>query len=304
MSETTEMVLIGDDTGERVDVFLAKMLPDISRAMAQKLLEQGLVTSSGKALNKKEKVSENQEITVILPEVAPLEAQPENIPIDIVYEDEDVVVVNKAVGMVVHPAPGHWSGTLVNVLLYHCGNTLSGIGGVQRPGIVHRIDRDTSGLLIVAKNDKAHASLSAQLKDHSLSRVYVAITVGRMKEEEGTISAPIARHGVQRKKMALDPTGKEAITHYKVLEQFHQFSYVECRLETGRTHQIRVHLASMNRALLGDHVYGKPYKGLPGQCLHAKELTFASPSTGEKITVEAPVPEWFEALLTKFRGME
>lgn len=304
MSEETEVILIGDDTGERVDVFLARMLPDISRAMAQKLLEQGLVTSSGKVLNKKQKVTKNMEIAVILPEVEPLEAQPENIPIDIVYEDDDVVVVNKAVGMVVHPAPGHWSGTLVNALLYHCGNTLSGIGGVQRPGIVHRIDRDTSGLLIVAKNDKAHASLSAQLKDHSLSRVYVAITVGRMKEEEGTINAPIARHGVQRKKMALDPEGKEAITHYKVLEQFHQFSYVECRLETGRTHQIRVHLTSMNRALLGDHVYGKAYKGLPGQCLHAKQLTFESPSTGEKITVEAPVPEWFEALLAKFRGME
>lgn len=303
----TELTLYGYNAQEqspRADVFLATQLPDLSRAAAQKLLEQGLVTCEGKPLNKKEKITESQVLTLQLPDPTPLEAQPENIPLDIVYEDDDVIVVNKAVGMVVHPAPGHWSGTLVNALLYHCKNSLSGIGGVQRPGIVHRIDRDTSGLLIVAKHDKAHAFLSAQLKDHSLSRVYVAITQGRMKETEGTISAPLARHGVQRKKMAIDPQGKEAITHYTVLEQFHQHSLVECRLETGRTHQIRVHLASMNRALVGDTLYGTPYKGVVGQCLHAQKLTFLSPSTGEAITVEAPLPPWFEQLLTKFRNME
>lgn len=302
MSE--QVTLIGENPPERADIFLARMLPHLSRATAQKLMEQGLVTLNGNPVNKKDKITESMELSVTLPDPEPLEALPENIPLDIVYEDEDVIVVNKPVGMVVHPAPGHWSGTLVNALLYHCGNSLSGIGGVQRPGIVHRIDRDTSGLLIVAKQDKAHASLSAQLKDHSLSRIYVAITQGRMKEESGTINAPLARHGVQRKKMAIDPTGKEAITHYKVLEQFHQFSLVECQLETGRTHQIRVHLASMNRALVGDTLYGKPYKGVVGQCLHAKSLTFQSPSTGERITVEAPIPDWFEALLTKFRNME
>lgn len=303
----TKLELLGQDAPQeqmRADVFLANLVPDLSRAAAQKLLEQGDVTCNGKPLNKKDKIIPSMVILVQLPDPTPLEAQAENIPLHIVYEDEDVVIVNKDVGMVVHPAPGHWSGTLVNALLYHCGNSLSGIGGVQRPGIVHRIDRDTSGLLIVAKHDKAHQSLASQLKDHSLSRIYVAITQGRMKEMEGTISAPLARHGVQRKKMAIDPQGKEAITHYRVLEQFHQHSMVECRLETGRTHQIRVHLASMNRALLGDTVYGHPYKGLVGQCLHARQLTFQSPSTGATITVEAPIPVWFEDLLTKFRNME
>lgn len=302
MSETIE--LQGENPPQRADVFLATMLPNLSRAAAQKLLEQNMVTHQDKPLNKKDKITETMTITVTLPDPQPLEAQAENIPIEIVYEDDDVIVINKEVGMVVHPAPGHWSGTLVNALLYHRGNTLSGIGGVQRPGIVHRIDRDTSGLLIIAKHDKAHSSLSAQLKDHSLSRVYIAITQGRMKEEQGTINAPIARHGVHRKKMALSPQGKEAITHYKVLEQFHQNSLVECHLETGRTHQIRVHLASMNRALLGDQIYGKPYTGHPGQCLHAKSLTFRSPSSDKPITVESETPDWFEKLLTKFRNME
>ncbi len=298
--------LVPEEEGQRVDSFLSQALPDISRAYGQKLLEQGKVTDgNGKILNKKHKVSPQMEIFVEIPPPTPMEIQPENLPLDIRYEDEDVLVLNKAVGMVVHPSPGHGAGTLVNALLYHRGDSLSGIGGVERPGIVHRIDKDTSGLLIVAKHDKAHQSLSAQLKDHSLSRIYHAVTVGRMKEESGTINAPLGRHKVHRQKIAIDPIGgKEAITHYQVLEQFHQFSLVECRLETGRTHQIRVHLASMNRALLGDYVYGKAYDGLTGQCLHAKALKFQSPSTGEEIFVESPLPDWFEAVLEKLRRME
>lgn len=300
-----EIILTGGEQSQRADVFLAERLDGVSRASCQKLLDQNRVTHLGKALNKKDKITSGMVIQVIIPPPVPLEAVAEEIPIEIIYEDADVVVVNKAVGMVVHPSAGHHSGTLVNALLYHCGDSLSGIGGVERPGIVHRIDRDTSGLLIVAKNDKAHLSLSEQLKDHSLSRVYYAVTVGRMKEESGTISAPLGRHPVHRKKIAVDrQNGKEAITHYRVIEQFHQFSLVECRLETGRTHQIRVHMASLNRALLGDLTYGNPYKGLAGQCLHAKELTFRSPSTGELITVQCPLPQWFEDILEKLRRME
>lgn len=302
----SKILCTATEDGQRLDVFLSTELPDISRSTLQKLCQQGQVTlKSGEVLNKKDKTKAGMEIFVDIPEPEPMEAQAEDIPLDIVYEDDDVVVVNKPVGLVVHPAPGHWSGTLVNGLLHHCGDSLSGIGGVQRPGIVHRIDRDTSGLLIVAKHDKAHQSLADQLKDHSLSRVYYAVTQGRMKEDSGTISAPLGRHPVHRKKIAIDrQNGKEAITHYQVVEQFHQHSLVECRLETGRTHQIRVHLASLNRALLGDSVYGNPYRGLVGQCLHAKSLTFESPSTGEKITVDAPLPDWFEEILGKLRRME
>ncbi len=306
MNQEHIITLQGDQSKQRLDQFLAQALENQSRSSLQKLLEQGKVTDqTGKILNKKDKISPAMTILVEIPPPEPMEAMAEPIPIDIVYEDEDVVVVNKPVGMVVHPAAGHPNGTLVNALLYHCGDSLSGIGGVQRPGIVHRIDRDTSGLLIVAKHDKAHAHLSAQLQDHSLRRVYYAITVGRMKEMEGTINAPLGRHPVHRQKIAIvRDNGKEAITHYKVLEQFHQFSLVECRLETGRTHQIRVHMASLNRALLGDFTYGQPYKGLQGQCLHAKELSFQSPSTGEQITVECPLPDWFEEMLEKLRRME
>lgn len=291
--------------GQRADVFVAEQIPELSRAMVQKLIEQGKVTVEGVALNKKSKIALSMEVTVEIPQAEPLEAVAEDIPLEICYEDEDVVVVNKPVGMVVHPAPGHSTGTLVNALLYHCGDTLSGIGGVQRPGIVHRIDKDTSGLLIVAKHDKAHQHLSAQLKDRTLSRLYSAVTVGRMKEESGTISLPLGRHPVHRKKIAVDKIhGKEAVTHYRVLEQFHQFSLVECSLETGRTHQIRVHFAYMNRALLGDVVYGNGYRGLEGQCLHAKSLKFRSPSTGEDIFVETELPSWFEDILAKLRKME
>ncbi len=305
MNETT-ILLVGTEESRRADVFLAEEIPTLSRTMAQKLLDQGKVTQkTGSPFSKKDKITLGMEVLVEIPPPTPTEVLAEDLPLDIVYEDADVLVINKPVGMVVHPAPGHPSGTLVNALLYHCQGRLSGIGGVERPGIVHRIDRDTSGLLIVAKDDRAHASLSAQLKDHSLRRLYYAVTVGRMKEEEGTISAPLGRHPVHRKKIAIDRQhGKEAITHYRVLEQFHQFSLVECSLETGRTHQIRVHLASMNRALLGDYTYGKPYPGLAGQCLHAKELRFCSPSTQEEITVTCPLPDWFQDILEKFRRME
>ena len=239
-------------------------------------------------------------LTVTLPDPEPVEIVPQNIPLDIVYEDDDVIVVNKPVGLVVHPAPGHPDGTLVNALLYHCGSSLSGINGELRPGIVHRIDRDTSGLIIAAKNDRAHLALAAQLQDHTLARVYEAVTVGGLKEDSGTVNAPIGRHPVDRKRMAVDRLhGRPAVTHWRVLERFSGYTHVECRLETGRTHQIRVHMASLGHPLLGDVVYGskKPWPGLAGQCLHARRLTFVHPATGLPMTLECPLPEWFEKVL-------
>lgn len=288
---------------QRADVFLAEQIPTLSRAAAQKLFAQGKVTSQGLVLNKKTILEPLTEIQVQIPPPQPLEAQAEDIPLEIAYEDEDVLVVNKEVGMVVHPAAGHRHGTLVNAILHHCKDSLSGIGGVQRPGIVHRIDKDTSGLLIVAKNDKAHLSLSAQLQDHSLTRIYHAVTLGCMKEESGTISAPLGRHPIHRTKISIQAEGKEAITHYKVLQQFLQHSHLQCQLETGRTHQIRVHLASLHRPLLGDKVYGKAYQGLEGQCLHAKTLKFRSPRTGEELVVDSELPTWFQQILEKLERM-
>ena len=228
--------------------------------------------------------------------------RPQDIPLDVVYEDRDVIVVNKPVGLVVHPAPGHPDGTLVNALLYHCGTSLSGINGQLRPGIVHRIDRDTSGLIIAAKHDRAHLALAAQLQDHSLARTYEAVAVGSLREDGGTVSAPIGRHPVDRKRMAVDPkNGREAVTHWSVLARYPGYTHVECRLETGRTHQIRVHLASIGHPLLGDTVYGakKPVPGLAGQCLHARRLRFIHPSTGEPVELECPLPPWFQAVLEK-----
>ena len=289
--------------GLRSDAFLAGAVADLTRSAAQKLLEAGAVVCNGKAVTKSEKLPAGAVVEVTLPEPQPLEAEPENIPLDIVYEDDDVVVVNKAVGMVVHPAPGHPSGTLVNALLYHCGGSLSGINGVARPGIVHRIDRDTSGLLIAAKHDKAHLSLTAQLQDHTLRRLYHGIVVGGLKEDAGTVDAPLDRNPKDRKKMAVVTGGREAITHYEVLERFSGYTYAAFRLETGRTHQIRVHMAHLGHPLLGDTVYGsaKGYPGLAGQCLHAKELTFIHPTTGEEITVTSELPDHFTALLEKLR---
>lgn len=302
----TPLELKADQSGERCDAFLARTLPQLTRSAAQKLLEEGKVTKGGKALKKNERLKENDVVTVILSDPTPVDVVPQNITLDVVYEDDDLIVINKPVGLVVHPAPGHPDGTVVNALLHHCGGSLSGINGELRPGIVHRIDRDTSGLLIVAKNDFTHLALAEQLQDHSLYRGYEAICVGGPREDSGTIDAPIARHRTDRKKMAVDwQTGRRAVTHYTVLERFHGCTHIACRLETGRTHQIRVHMAHIGHPLLGDTVYGSktPYPGLAGQCLHARTLTFTHPRTGERTTVECPLPDWFQALLTKFRRM-
>ena len=292
--------LTADQAGERLDAFLARSLPDLTRSAAQRLLEEGAVTLGGKPAKKNTKTAPGDVVEVTLPDPQPVEVVPQNIPLDIVYEDADVIVVNKPVGLVVHPAPGHPDGTLVNALLYHCGTSLSGINGELRPGIVHRIDRDTSGLIIAAKNDRAHLALSAQLQDHTLARVYEAVVVGNLREDSGTVNAPIGRHPVDRKKMAIEPrNGRPAVTHWRVLARYPGYTHVECRLETGRTHQIRVHMASIGHPLLGDTVYGskKPWPGLAGQCLHARKLRFIHPSTGQQVEVECPLPDWFEKVL-------
>ena len=301
----SRLTLTADRPGERADQLLSRGVEGLTRSAAQKLLEQGIVTdSNGRALKKNERPEPGTVLLVDLPDPEPLDAQPQNIPLDIVYEDADVVVVNKPVGMVVHPAAGHSDGTLVNALLYHCGKSLSGINGVLRPGIVHRIDRDTSGLLIVAKNDAAHIALARQLEDHSLRRTYEAIVVGGFREESGTVDAPIARHPKERKRMAVVPGGKRAVTHWRVVERFSGHTWVECELETGRTHQIRVHMAHIGRPLLGDTVYGakKPVPGLAGQCLHAARLRFVHPTSGLPMELEAPLPAWFGSVVTRLRG--
>lgn len=291
-----------ESAGTRLDAFLAAQLPGLTRSAAARLIEGGFVTVDGRPAGKSVRLVGGETVSVTLPEAEEPEAQPEAIPLDVVYEDGDVIVVNKPVGMVVHPAPGHPDGTLVNALLHHCAGSLSGIGGQMRPGIVHRIDRDTSGLIIAAKNDRAHLSLAAQLQDHSLSRVYEAVAVGGLREDCGTVDAPIGRHPVDRKRMAVDrQNGREAVTHWRVLARYPGFTHVECRLETGRTHQIRVHLASIGHPLLGDVVYGskKPVPGLAGQCLHARRLRFTHPSTGQLVELECPLPGWFQDVLDR-----
>ncbi len=298
------MILIVDRDGERADSAIARLCPDLSRSGAQKLLDAGEVLRQGVPVKKNEKLRLGDELELELPEAVPVDILPEDIPLDIVYEDEDVIVLNKPKGLVVHPAAGHWSGTLVNGLMYHCGQRLSGIGGELRPGIVHRIDKDTSGLLIVAKNDFAHQHLSAQLKDHTLARTYVCITTGSFREDGGTIDAPIGRHPTDRKKMAVtEKNSRNAVTHWQVLERFPGYTYLQCRLETGRTHQIRVHLSWRNHPIVGDTVYGrpKPELGQDSQCLHAKELTFLHPRTNEPMTVTCPLPEYFEQVLETLR---
>ena len=294
--------ITAEESGERIDALLARALPSLSRSQVQKLLEQGMVTLNGRELKKNFRCSAGEGYEVILPEPAELPLIPQNIPLDVVYEDEDLIVVNKARGLVVHPAPGHPDGTLVNALLYHCGDSLSGIGGQRRPGIVHRIDKDTSGLLIVAKNDFAHQALSAQLADHSLCREYEAIVRGNFKQDCGTVDKPIGRHPIDRKRMAVtDKNSKPAVTHWHLLASYRGYSHILCRLETGRTHQIRVHMASIGHPLLGDFTYGapSPEKGLEGQCLHARRLRFVHPRTGEHILLETELPAYFMDVLAR-----
>jgi len=290
------------ESGERIDALLSRTVAGLSRSAAQRLLAGGLVTRGGAPVKKNALTAAGDVFTVCLPETeeAPLTAQ--DIPLDVVYEDGDVIVVNKPRGMVVHPAPGHPDGTLVNALLHHCGDSLSGIGGEKRPGIVHRIDMDTSGLIIAAKNDFAHRSLSAQLADRSLSRIYEAVVCGRLGPDRGTVDAPIGRHPTDRKRMAVNAkNGRAAVTHYEVIARYAAYTHVRCVLETGRTHQIRVHMASIGHPLLGDLVYGrkKSDKGLSGQCLHARCLKFLHPRTGQPVFLETPLPDYFIQVLEK-----
>ncbi len=292
-----------ESKNQRLDAFLASSLDGLTRSQATRLIESGEVAVNGRAVSKSYKLAGGEDIAVTLPEPEPVEAVPQDIPLDVVYEDADVIVVNKPSGMVVHPAPGHPDGTLVNALLYHCAGTLSGIGGALRPGIVHRIDRDTSGLIIAAKNDAAHQYLSAQLADHTLARTYECIVVGSLREDRGTVDAPIARHPTDRKRMAVVAGGREAVTHWEVIARYPGYTHVRCRLETGRTHQIRVHMAYIGHPILGDTVYGakKEVPGLTGQCLHAVGLRFLHPRTHEVVELSCPLPEEFTRMLQKIR---
>ena len=292
-----------ESKNQRLDAFLASSLDGLTRSQATRLIESGEVAVNGRAVSKSYKLAGGEDIAVTLPEPEPVEAVPQDIPLDVVYEDADVIVVNKPSGMVVHPAPGHPDGTLVNVLLYHCAGTLSGVGGALRPGIVHRIDRDTSGLIIAAKNDAAHQYLSAQLADHTLARTYECIVVGALREDRGTVDAPIARHPTDRKRMAVVAGGREAVTHWEVIARYPGYTHVRCRLETGRTHQICVHMAYIGHPILGDTVYGakKEVPGLTGQCLHAVGLRFLHPRTHEVVELSCPLPEEFTRMLQKIR---
>ena len=292
-----------ESKNQRLDAFLASSLDGLTRSQATRLIESGEVAVNGRAVSKSYKLAGGEDIAVTLPEPEPVETVPQDIPLDVVYEDADVIVVNKPSGMVVHPAPGHPDGTLVNALLYHCAGTLSGIGGALRPGIVHRIDRDTSGLIIAAKNDAAHQYLSAQLADHTLARTYECIVVGALREDRGTVDAPIARHPTGRKRMAVVAGGREAVTHWEVIARYPGYTHVRCRLETGRTHQIRVHMAYIGHPILGDTVYGakKEVPGLTGQCLHAVGLRFLHPRTHEVVELSCPLPEEFTRMLQKIR---
>ncbi len=299
-----EFVVAPEDAGVRIDRYLSDQCQDISRSYLQKLLKEESVLVEEKTVKSNYKVNTGDRISLTLPEIREPEIVPEDIPLDIIYEDKDIILINKPKGMVVHPAAGHYSGTLVNGLMSHCRSELSGINGVMRPGIVHRIDMDTTGVLIVCKNDMAHNSISQQLKEHSITRRYAAIVHGVLKDDEGTINAPIGRHPIDRKKMSInEKNGRDAITHYRVLERFRQYTYIECQLETGRTHQIRVHMASTGHPLLGDSVYGPakcPFR-LNGQTLHAGVLGIIHPRTGEYMEFSAPLPDYFEELLRKLR---
>lgn len=309
--ETLECKAAPADAGKRLDAFLSTAF-DLSRSAAERLLAGGAVTITPGRAEKNYRLRGNEQVTLCLPDPAPAAAEPENIPLDIIYEDDDIAVINKPAGLVVHPAAGNERGTLVNALLYHCGSSLSGVGGVSRPGIVHRIDKDTSGLLVVAKNDRAHNALSAALKVHDVARLYDAVVLGNVKEDQGTVNAPVGRHPVDRKKMTVTKkpgAGRAAVTHYTVLERFGRMTHIRCELETGRTHQIRVHMAYIGHPLLGDPIYGgngtsfeRLHKALfKGQCLHAGTLVLTHPVTGERMTFHAPLPPDFEAVLQWLR---
>ena len=295
-------IVTAEESGERVDALLARHLEGFSRSAVQRLIEDGAVLLDDRPIRKNRVCAAGESYLVTLPELAEVPLVPQDIPLDVVYEDGDVIVVNKPRGMVVHPAPGHPDGTLVNALLYHCGDSLSGVGGEKRPGVVHRIDKDTSGLIIAAKNDRAHLALSAQLSDHSLSREYEAIVRGRLRDDSGTIDAPIGRCPTDRKRMAVTPkASRSAVTHWEVIARYRGYTHVRCRLETGRTHQIRVHMAHIGHPLLGDYTYGAPSpdKGLEGQCLHARRLRFVHPASGERVELECPLPDYFCEVLKK-----
>ena len=300
-----EFFTVENQDGERIDRYLSVELEDRSRSYIQKLIKENHVTVNQKPVKANYRLSLGDRVEIDLPEAKEPDIKPEDIPLDILYEDKDIIIVNKPKQMVVHPAPGHYSQTLVNALMYHCGFELSGINGTMRPGIVHRIDMDTTGSLVACKNDMAHQSLSKQLKEHSIRRIYVAIVHGNIKEEDGTVNAPIGRHPTERKKMSIHSrNGREAITHYQVLERFGNYTYIQCELETGRTHQIRVHMASLGHPLLGDMVYGPkkcPFPHLQGQTLHARTLGIIHPRTGEYLEVNAPLPAYFIELLDKLR---
>ncbi len=290
-----------DDVGKRIDVFAAENYEELSRSGLKKIIDTGGVTVNNKTVKANYKLRTGDIVTMNIPESVPLEIIPQNIPLDILYEDDDVIVINKPQGMVVHPAPGHYTDTLVNALLYHCGDSLSGINGIMRPGIVHRIDMDTSGVIMAAKNNNSHRSLALQLAEHSITRKYNAIVYNNIKEDEGTIDKPLGRNPSDRKKMAVVPGGRRAVTHYRVLDRLGKFTYIEAQLETGRTHQIRVHMTYAGHPLLGDSVYGpkkQPFN-LKGQVLHARVLGFVHPVTGEYMEFESPLPEYFQKLLER-----
>lgn len=299
--ERKHLTVAPEEETLRLDVLLSRRVEGLTRSAAQRLLEEGKVSLQGRPLKKNHRLRAGEELELCLPDPVPTDARPQDIPLDIVYEDADVAVVNKPRGMVVHPAPGNPDGTLVNALLAHCGQSLSGVGGAIRPGIVHRIDKDTSGLLIIAKNDRAHLALSAQLKDHTLSRIYEAVAIGSLKEDRGTVDAPIGRSLRDRKRMAVVPDGRRAVTHYQVLARYPGYTHLRCQLETGRTHQIRVHMAYLGHPLAGDPVYGPKNdpERLGGQCLHAKELTFVHPTTGQTVHLTCPLPDWFSGFLDR-----
>ena len=302
-----EKTFIVDEAWEdlRIDKYLSMLMDGYSRSYIQKIISDKAVMVNQKPVKANYRISVGDIVTITLPEPVRLDVKPENIPLDILYEDEDVLLINKPKDMVVHPAPGHYSGTLVNAVMYHCGDQLSTINGILRPGIVHRIDKDTTGVLVICKNDRAHRSIAEQLSVHSITRAYHAIVYNNLTEDEGTIDAPIGRMSTDRKKMGINhKNGRPAVTHYRVLERFGRYTYIECRLETGRTHQIRVHMASIGHPLLGDTIYGpaKDNFKLQGQALHAKILGFIHPSTGEYMEFESPLPEYFTELLARLRN--